>query len=246
MPQVVGWDDIAIRLVLALLAGGVIGLNRSERDRPAGLRTTILVCLAAAISMVQVNMLLNMQGKEPDSFVVLDLMRLPLGILSGMGFIGGGAILRRGDMVKGVTTAATLWFVTVMGLCFGGGQISLGFVALGMAIVVLSGLKIVEDHMPVERRAKLLFVLDNNAPNEGELRQAIADAGMNLASCAVAYAHQAGLRKMRCEVHCAPGLSIPRLLRVSSIWPVCQGSPSWFGSREPALVGLRHTESGRR
>ena len=151
--------------------------------------------------MVQVNMLLNMQGKEPDSFVVLDLMRLPLGILSGMGFIGGGAILRRGDMVKGVTTAATLWFVTVMGLCFGGGQISLGFVALGMAIVVLSGLKIVEDHMPVERRAKLLFVLDNNAPNEGELRQAIADAGMNLASCAVAYAHQAGLRKMRCEVH---------------------------------------------
>ena len=106
MPQVVGWDDIAIRLVLALLAGGVIGLNRSERDRPAGLRTTILVCLAAAISMVQVNMLLNMQGEEPDSLVVLDLMRLPLGILSWRG------LYRRrsdspADMVKGVTTAAT-------------------------------------------------------------------------------------------------------------------------------------------
>jgi len=80
-----------------------------------GLRTTLLVCLAAAISMVSVNLFLATAGKPSDSFVVLDLMRLPLGILTGMGFIGGGAILRRDGLVVGVTTAATLWFVTVMG-----------------------------------------------------------------------------------------------------------------------------------
>jgi putative Mg2+ transporter-C (MgtC) family protein len=81
-----------------------------------------LVCLAAAIAMIQTNLLLAVKGRTADSFVMLDLMRLPLGILTGMGFIGGGAILRRESLVLGVTTAATLWFVTVIGLCFGVGR----------------------------------------------------------------------------------------------------------------------------
>ena len=68
---------------------------------------------------------------------MMDLMRLPLGILSGMGFIGAGAIFRRGDAVVGVTTAATLWFVTVMGLCFGAGQLPLGAAMLAVGLGVL-------------------------------------------------------------------------------------------------------------
>jgi uncharacterized membrane protein YhiD involved in acid resistance len=63
-----------------------------------------------------------------------DLMRLPLGILTGVGFIGGGVILRRDDIIVGVTTAATLWCVTVIGLCLGGGQIRLGIVATVIAL----------------------------------------------------------------------------------------------------------------
>lgn len=66
-----------------------------------------------------------MSGKTPESFAVMDLMRLPLGILTGVGFIGGGTILKKGDLVTGVTTAATLWLVTVIGLCLGGGQLAL-------------------------------------------------------------------------------------------------------------------------
>ena len=62
-------------------------------------------------------------------------MRLPLGILTGIGFIGAGAILRRGDMVLGATTAATIWFVAVLGICFGGGQIWLGLAALSGALI---------------------------------------------------------------------------------------------------------------
>ena len=120
------WPDIALRLGLTLVACACIGFDRQEHRLAAGLRTTILVGLAAAISMIQVNLLLTLNGKASDSFVVMDLMRLPLGILSGMGFIGAGAILRKDNLVLGVTTAATLWFVTVMGLCFGGGQIGLG------------------------------------------------------------------------------------------------------------------------
>jgi putative Mg2+ transporter-C (MgtC) family protein len=120
MPLTLTWHEIALRLALSVVAGGLVGLDRGEHGRPSGLRTTLLVCLAAAIAMIQTNLLLAVKGRTADSFVMLDLMRLPLGILTGMEFIGGGAILRRESLVLGVTAAATLWFVTVIGLCFRG------------------------------------------------------------------------------------------------------------------------------
>jgi len=113
------WSQILLRLLLAFTAGTLIGFNRSAHGHEAGLRTTILVTLTACVAMIQVNLLLGLTGKAPNSFIQLDLMRLPLGILTGVGFIGGGAILHKKDIVVGVTTAATLWFSTVIGLCFG-------------------------------------------------------------------------------------------------------------------------------
>src|SRR6202167_1001142 len=104
MPVTLDWQQIALRLTLTVVAGLVIGFNRGEHGRPAGMRTTLLVCLAASVAMIQANLLMNTVGKSSDSFVVLDLMRLPLGILSGIGFIGAGAILRRDNLVVGVTT----------------------------------------------------------------------------------------------------------------------------------------------
>jgi putative Mg2+ transporter-C (MgtC) family protein len=113
MPLHIGWSDVALRLALTVVAGLLIGYNRTEHGKAAGLRTTLLVCLAASLAMIQVNLLLPMAGRASDSFVTNDLMRLPLGILTGVGFIGGGAILRRDNIISGVTTAATLWYVTV-------------------------------------------------------------------------------------------------------------------------------------
>jgi putative Mg2+ transporter-C (MgtC) family protein len=149
------WPEIALRLCLTAIAGAIVGCDRGEHGRPAGLRTNLLVCLAASVAMIQTNLLLATVGKAGDSFVTLDLMRLPLGILTGMGFIGGGAILKKGDIVLGVTTAATLWFVTVLGLCFGGGQLGLGVVALVIGMVVLRGLKPLETSLDLDRRARL-------------------------------------------------------------------------------------------
>src|ERR1700758_4625708 len=128
MPLTLEWGDAGLRLALALLSGALIGLDRGDRGRPAGVRTTMLVCLASAFAMLLANALLSTSGRAQNSFVTFDVMRLPLGILTGMGFIGGGAILRRDGLVLGVTTAATLWFVTVAGLCFGAGQLVLGLV----------------------------------------------------------------------------------------------------------------------
>jgi putative Mg2+ transporter-C (MgtC) family protein len=72
--------------------------------------------------MIQANLLLSAVGKAPNSFSQMDVLRFPLGVLTGVGFIGGGAIFKRGDLVTGVTTAATLWVMTAIGLAFGGGQ----------------------------------------------------------------------------------------------------------------------------
>src|SRR5579875_103055 len=137
MPLVPSWQDIVVRLALTMIAGAVLGLDRGARGQAAGLRTTILVTLAASLSMIQANLLLSVGGKTPASFSVMDLLRFPLGILTSVGFIGGGAILKRGDIVRGVTTAATLWVATVIGLCIGGGQIRTGMAGTALALMTL-------------------------------------------------------------------------------------------------------------
>jgi putative Mg2+ transporter-C (MgtC) family protein len=112
MSPILDWGDLLLRLALTVAAGSLIGANRGERVKPAGLRTTVVVCLAASIAMLLANLLLGTTGKTPDSYVQLDMMRLPLGTLTGVGFIGAGTILRREDLVIGVTRAATLWLPT--------------------------------------------------------------------------------------------------------------------------------------
>jgi putative Mg2+ transporter-C (MgtC) family protein len=156
MPLQPSWTDIAIRLALTMLAGAIIGFNRGARGHAAGFRTTILVGLAASVAMIQANVLLPLSGKTSESFAVMDLMRLPLGILTGVGFIGGGTILKKGDLVTGVTTAATLWLMTVIGLCLGGGQLILGTSATVLAVVTLWALKWVDVVIPREHRARLV------------------------------------------------------------------------------------------
>lgn len=177
MPLHPTWEDIALRLVLTMIAGGIIGFHRGARGEAAGLRTTILVGLAASVAMIQANILLSIGGKTADSFGVMDLMRLPLGILTGVGFIGAGAILRRGDLIIGVTTAATLWLITVIGLCFGGGQLELGIAATLLGAVTLWALRWVDMHIPREQRAMLEIKADLASFSPSQLTKLIAPLG---------------------------------------------------------------------
>jgi len=200
MPLNLTGAEIALRLALAFAAGALIGFNRTEHGRPAGLRTTILVCLAACVSMLQVNSLLSLTGRHPDSFVMNDLMRLPLGILTGMGFIGGGAILKKGDMVLGVTTAATLWFVTVIGLCLGGGQLTLGIAATVIGIVVLWVLRWIEDFLPRDQIGTLVVTSDPASPTEEEVRASLAAEHYAVISAAKTYTDHATQRQLRFQI----------------------------------------------
>lgn len=200
MPVTIGWGEISIRLALTLLAGAVIGFNRGEHGRPAGMRTTIMVCLASSLAMIMANLLIPTVGKAENSFINLDPMRLPLGVLSGMGFIGAGAIVRRGSLVLGVTTAATLWFVTIIGLCFGGGQLGLGIVGLGLGTIVLWLLKSVEAVIPQDRQALLQIESSHQGPDLDEIRAALLGEGFKIVSMGINYLDQGRIRKLKLQV----------------------------------------------
>ena len=182
MSGTLDWDDIALRLGLAVVVGAVFGLNRSGHGHEAGLRTTLLVCVAATLAMLQANSILVATQGSWNSVFRLDLMRLPLGILSGMGFIGAGAIIRRGELVRGLTTAATLWIVTVIGLCFGGGQIGLGLVGAAIGYVALSVLGWAEGFIPQERRGTLTVAASAGGPSEDAVRAMLRAAGLRVES----------------------------------------------------------------
>jgi putative Mg2+ transporter-C (MgtC) family protein len=200
MPVELHWPGVAIRLFCALVASALIGLNRSERGHAAGLRTSILICLAACIAMIQVNLLLPLAGRSANSFVMNDLMRLPLGILSGMGFIGAGAIVRRENLVVGVTTAATLWLLTVLGLCFGGGQLALGWAGAVLALVVLSGLRLIEERLTQAREGTLVIVTSVSGPDEEEIRAILHRDGFQIAACSLATFEATESSELKCEV----------------------------------------------
>lgn len=185
MPLEVSWADITLRLGLTVLVGMIFGYDRSTHGKAAGMRTTVLVALAASVAMIQMNLLLPTAGRPSGSFIMNDLMRLPLGILTGMGFIGGGAILRRGNIVAGVTTAATLWLVTVIGLCLGGGQIGLGLAATVLGLFALRVLAWVEGGLPQQRSARLDLEFDATQIDEGSIRHAIGEAGVTITETVV-------------------------------------------------------------
>ena len=199
MPFTLTWGDIAVRLLCTFIAGLLVGLDRDERGKAAGIRTNVLVCLAASLSMILANGMLGTSGKNGSSFSVLDLMRLPLGILSGMGFIGAGAILRKGDMVIGVTTAATLWMVTMLGLCFGAGKILLGTAGLALTLFTLWGLKAVERHLSEEHRGSLCVVTGSEALSQ-QMRELVKQSGMQIRGWTVDLSREKERIVVQCEL----------------------------------------------
>jgi putative Mg2+ transporter-C (MgtC) family protein len=201
MTPIASWEPIALRLFLTVVAGFLIGLDRGEHGEPVGLRTTLLVCLAASISMMQANLLLTTAGRPPDSYVIFDLMRFPLGILTGVGFIGAGAIFRQNELLRGVTTAATLWFVTVIGLCIGGGEIGLGMFGTAIGLAVLWGLKALETRVPQERSAQLVVVTKAEGPKAADVRSRLQHAGFRISRFSESYINNDDpYRTMRCNV----------------------------------------------
>ncbi len=109
----------------------------------------------------------------------MDLMRLPLGILTGVGFIGAGAIVRKNEFVIGLTTAATMWFATVVGLCIGGGQLILATV---IGFIILWGLRFIESRLKLYRPAHLRIAVAGDRLSAQELRAKLHEAEFKIKS----------------------------------------------------------------
>jgi putative Mg2+ transporter-C (MgtC) family protein len=192
------WQEISLRLLAALLASAIIGYDRAARGHIAGIRTVMLVCLAAAAAMIESNFLLSTTGKVPTSFVQTDALRLPLGILSGIGFIGAGVIVRQGPIVSGVTTAATLWLITVIGLIFGAGFFAFGAAVSLIAFVVLALLRGIEHRVKRWQSATLYVRGQAGAISEHALHALFRAEGMEVSL--LSFRQEGAHRALRCHV----------------------------------------------
>jgi len=146
------WQKIAIEFVLpiagAILAGALIGLEREFRGRPAGLRTHILVCLSSALLMLAAVHQVRWLSDTPQDVVRIDPVRMAHGVLTGIGFLCGGVIFRQGFSVHGLTTAASLWMISALGILFGVGFYGLAIGGTVVTLIVLAAFRWVDGRVP--------------------------------------------------------------------------------------------------
>jgi putative Mg2+ transporter-C (MgtC) family protein len=143
-PRLYGSYELAIllKLFLAALAGGLIGWERERRGRPAGLRTNLLVSVGACtVMIISETFALKYGANDAQSLLRIDPSRTAAQIVTGIGFLGAGVILKEGITVRGLTTAATLWVVAGLGMAFGMGYFSLGALSTVTVLVGLLFLK---------------------------------------------------------------------------------------------------------
>jgi putative Mg2+ transporter-C (MgtC) family protein len=125
-----------LRLFLAMMLGGIIGLERQLRGRSAGLRTNILVCLGSA-AIVLVFQKISMTHLINDPAMRFDPARAAAGVITGIGFLGAGTIMKSKDFVRGLTTAASIWVVSAVGVTVGLGQTTIAVLLTFLVIVSL-------------------------------------------------------------------------------------------------------------
>lgn len=149
--------EIAIRILMAIVIGGIIGYEREYRKRPAGFRTHILVCLGATIVSILEDQLrihvINYIVINPKSAEVikLDLGRIGAQVVSGIGFLGAGSIMRDNGKAGGFTTAASIWVTGCLGLSIGWGFYNLAFISMIGIIIVLVTLKKIENYFNLKK-----------------------------------------------------------------------------------------------
>ncbi len=168
-----------LRLLISFVAGGIIGFERASRRQAAGLRTHLLICLGSTLLMLLSIWMTDefMDAKNGDPG------RIAAQVVSGIGFLGAGSIIRLGNTVKGLTTAASLWFVAALGLGIGAGMYFPCLVALGIAMIALVALDPIERHFfPAERIKHLVITYSGNSDFPELCRRTIEAYGLPVQS----------------------------------------------------------------
>jgi putative Mg2+ transporter-C (MgtC) family protein len=152
---VIGWQEILLRLLAALLFCGAIGAQRFLAGKAAGLRTHILVGVGAALFTIVSGYAFHATASNAD--------RIAAQVVSGIGFIGGGAILKEGGLIKGLTTAAGLWASAALGMAAGAGMYPLG--GLGTAVIVVTLVALGRAELYIAHRLRGAWLIELSAPD---------------------------------------------------------------------------------
>ena len=183
---------VGLNLSCALVAGALIGAERSYNGRAAGFRTNILVALASAGAMVMSFQPQFVAAAAMAGFTYVDpIPQIAQGVMTGVGFLGAGVIFKEGVSVQGLTTAACIWAVATVGLLFGVGMYGPGALLTLLILVVLTGLRMVEGILPRKVYALATFVFDrDHAPDEHKIETFLGLPEVKLYD--VSYASRAG------------------------------------------------------
>lgn len=142
--------EMLLRLLAALVAGTIIGFERTYRGRPAGFRTHALVCMTSCLLMLVTVFQSQWVLEKSDYLIRLDPTRMAQGIMTGIGFLGAGVIMKEGLTVRGLTTAASIWITAAIGILAGIGFYFPLVVSVALTILVLSILRVIENLLPSE------------------------------------------------------------------------------------------------
>lgn len=129
-----------LRLFVAMILGSLVGMERQTRGRPAGLRTNILVCLGSAAIIIAFQKLYFELNVNAESVVRMDPARAAAGVITGIGFLGAGTIIKSKDFVRGLTTAASIWVVSAIGVTVGLGEYVIATVLTFLVLIALYAL----------------------------------------------------------------------------------------------------------
>ena len=145
--------DTAIRLILSIVLGGIVGYERQASNKAAGLRTHVLVCMGSCMIMIlSVNVYYTVEGQTNA-----DPARLAAQVIPGVGFLGAGTILREGFSIKGLTTAASLWATACMGLCAGAGFYAAALTCAAAVFITLTIFEVLQQRM-LGKKGSILIV----------------------------------------------------------------------------------------
>ncbi|HEY6097539.1 MAG TPA: MgtC/SapB family protein [Candidatus Deferrimicrobium sp.] len=177
------WLDILTHLLVATMAGGLIGLERTYHGRPAGFRTHTLVCVASSLLMLVTMYQAKWFTGVPIDTVRIDPTRMAQGVMTGIGFLGAGVIMREGLTVRGLTTAASIWTTAAIGILAGVGFYSAVLVGSIITIGILTVFRKVENRMPSQIYANNTIVFGrDNYLFETEIRRLHSINGFSVAN----------------------------------------------------------------
>ena len=211
--------EMILRIVAGASSGAIIGYERDLHRRPVGLRTHLIVALAAATFMVVSSQFVYWQHYSKDDLVAVDTSRIAASVVSAIGFLAGGAILRTRGTVQGLTTAAGLWLVTAIGLCSGAGMfIESGAVTL-LGLISLTVLRRFEDKDDHRLVRRVSVVLGEDAKDVTALTEALTAAGAKVSDVE----HEKHLEDGKKRIEITLDVEFPDTLSVSALIEAVEG-----------------------